>query len=63
MLLDELVNGHEASADANNQIVVLDFHNDFLSEVAVMTGYMRFIFSDKQALHTLFRVALVYEFG
>lgn len=60
VLLYELIDGHETSADAKNQIVVLNFHNDLLGEVVVVAAAA---FTHKEALHPLLGVCLVYEFG
>ena len=49
VLLDELVNGHEATSNSDDQIAILHLHNDLLGEVAVVT----FRFSHEETLHAL----------
>lgn len=55
VLFDKLVNGHETSTDAENQVVILDLHDDFSREVVVMTVTV----SDKEAFHAFLRVSPV----
>ena len=59
MLFDELVDRHEASTYAKDQIVVLKLHDHLLCEVAVISILYAVLISHEQALHSLLRVTLV----
>ena len=59
VLFDELVDRHEASTYAKDQIVVLKLHDHLLCEVAVISILYAVLISHEQALHSLLRVTLV----
>ena len=57
VLLDEFVNGHEAATNTENQVVILDFHDDLASKVVVVAVTV----SHKETLHAFLRVSPIYE--
>ena len=63
MLLDELVDRHEATTDSYDEIVVLHLHDDLLGEVAVCPTTLTIAPTHKEALHALLRVALIDKVG
>lgn len=63
VLLDELVNGHEAAADSNDEIAVFDFHDDLLREVTVVPSLLALVLAHEKAFHALVRVTLVNKIG
>jgi len=63
MLLDKLVNRHETAANPDDKIAVLDLHDYFLGEVAVVTSLLTLIFTHEEALHALVRVTFINKIG
>ena len=54
VLFNEFVDRHETSTHSDNQVVILNFHDHLLSEVAVMSSLLALTNSHEQAFHPLF---------